>query len=322
MICLNNLVKSFHHNILLKLNIISSVSRIVRLYYSLALRKNQLHKEKPIFVYQMGKVGSKTVVKTLNALRMNHPIYHVHRLTDEGIEITKRRDLAKHRAYPGKHYWMSKLLRDQLDKISNEDGSLIITLTREPVARNLSAFFHSIKYWCPNIETKLEGTNKLDLFEWVANTFLEKYYHDDPLIWFDNELQPVFGLDVYSEQFPHSEGYQIIHENNIKLLIIRLEDLDRCYRKAFSSFLNLDNEDINLIVSNTASQRSHDQLYEEFLDWLILPDCYLEKLYSSKYVKHFYSDEEIDVFRARWRKTYSVEHQAQQIFATLPTSDQ
>jgi hypothetical protein len=39
-----------------------------------------------VIVYQMGKVGSSTVVKSLQKLDFDFEVYHVHALSDEGIE--------------------------------------------------------------------------------------------------------------------------------------------------------------------------------------------------------------------------------------------
>lgn len=39
----------------------------------------------PILVYQMGKVGSSTIVNTLKSSNINNPVYHIHFLSSEGI---------------------------------------------------------------------------------------------------------------------------------------------------------------------------------------------------------------------------------------------
>ncbi len=51
-------------------------------YHRLAIarRLQGVKQREPILVYQMGKVGSSTVVQTLEALGLPNPVLHVHTL--------------------------------------------------------------------------------------------------------------------------------------------------------------------------------------------------------------------------------------------------
>jgi hypothetical protein len=55
-----------------------------------------------------------------------------------------------------------------------------------------------------------------------------------------------------------------------------------------------------LVNSNIAINKSYSDIYRQFLDSIVLPDFYINKMYTSKYMRHFYSEEEIEVLKAKW----------------------
>ena len=57
----------------------------------------------------------------------------------------------------------------------------------------------------------------------LIDIFIKEYSHDVPLQWFDLELKKATGINVYNYPFPKHKGYMTIEENNIELLIMKLE---------------------------------------------------------------------------------------------------
>ena len=53
----------------------------VRISYTLHAKKKT-----PILIYQMGKVGSSTIQKSLMLSKIESPVFHVHALSTKGIE--------------------------------------------------------------------------------------------------------------------------------------------------------------------------------------------------------------------------------------------
>ncbi len=50
---------------------------IARMYYHHRLHRETLQYEKsPLLIYQMGKVGSKTIRESLGALKLDRPVFH------------------------------------------------------------------------------------------------------------------------------------------------------------------------------------------------------------------------------------------------------
>lgn len=111
----------------------------------------------------------------------------------------------------------------------------------------------------------------------------------------------VFGIDVFATEFPHASGFQILSADTVDVLLIRLEDLDRCARDAFDRFLGLDTFD--LIPDNVGTEKYYAAGYRRFLEKIVFPDSYLEKLYNSVYARHFYTSDELDAFETQWRRT-------------------
>jgi predicted O-methyltransferase YrrM len=238
----------------------------------------------PIVVYQMGKVGSVSVYESLKASGVGVPIYHVHYLTRDGIE----------RITPG--HQAAHLLRNQIDKGFGGTKWRIVSSVREPVARNISAFFQNIDKWYPNFSAHCK-IGSVDV-EGLIKLFLEKYPHDTPLMWFDSEMKSVFGIDVFAYDFPKSEGYKIYRAEHADLLLMRLEDMNERIGEAFKEFLGIDR--FTLSDANVSSGKEYHSVYREFVDSVILPESYVERMYSSKYARHFYGDLELNRFKRKW----------------------
>ena len=89
----------------------------------------------------------------------------------------------------------------------------------------------------------------------------------------------------------------ICEDESIQVLVMRLEDLRKCHEYAFEEFLG---RKVPLVNANEAVNKEYNALYRKFLSSVVLPSNYVEKMYTSQYVRHFYSPEEISAFRAKW----------------------
>jgi hypothetical protein len=170
----------------------------------------------------------------------------------------------------------------------------IITLVREPIARNISALFHDLDEYIPGSHNNIYSIPYEELFQ----AFLEKVNHELPLTWFDIELNPLFGVDVYASPFPKEKGYQTYSSERADVLLIRMEDLTRVFSKAMSEFLGIENTE--LVFENQAKDKAYFRLYQMFRERVTLPGDYIEKMYCSKFARHFYSEVEIQTFTSKW----------------------
>lgn len=259
----------------------------------------------PVLIHQMGKVGSKSVEVSLkeayDSFQLHTPIYHIHILNDFD---KLRKEAVSQRVDPSD--FLSAIeqgenLRTQIDE--NEDQYWnIISLVRDPIARNVGTFFHNLPDFIPDWrERYIKGD--LD-----AN-YLMKFFlgldtiHGWPEYWFDAQLKsiPSFNIDVYAEDFPHDLGYKI-YSGNVRadLLILRLEDLDRCIKPAMLQFLGI--EDFVLHSVNIGEEKEYSEIYKGFKK-LPLPVEYVQQIYGTKFAHHFYTEEELMAFKKKWTQT-------------------
>ena len=281
-------------------------------YYKLA-RADRRHKgPPPLLVYQMGKVGSKTVTESLKTVKIGRPIYHIHSLATETLdEIERKYKSFTHIGGDLKHFWRCQYIRMRLDRgLNNGEKWKILTLVRDPVARNLANFFQHIRVEPSGSDRQWKLKSEWHDFEITVSDndtkelieiFFKREEHDLPLIWFDRELKGILDIDVYASDFPISKGYMIYEGKKADVLLIRLEDLNDCAAEAFKEFLNIDS--LTLVSANVGGQKDYADIYRAVKDSIVFPEAYLDKIYSSKFAQHFYSEAEIEKFRAKWSKT-------------------
>lgn len=210
-------------------------------------------------VFYMGKAGSSTVKHTCEAIGIDMP-----------------------RCYDG---------------LPPADYNQVISLVRDPIARNISAFF------APSVNPlhgRLQAYAEYD--PRLLREFLEVFpeeQHEWPLVWFDEIFKPATGIDVYATPFPKQKGYGIYEGAEYRALVIRTEDLSKKLAKALVEFLDLP-DDAAIAVEHRAHGQYYTGLYTDFLAKVTIPESYIERMYGSKYANHFYSKAALKHFAERW----------------------
>jgi hypothetical protein len=271
-----------------------------------------------LLVYTMGKVGTNTINGSIRKYLNSYNSFHFHWLRPENL----RKDEYFHRFfyetgrelrggkeilpdYIIKGYYLSENLDNYLSERSKVK---IITMTRDPLARNISSFFENLPLFFgysvrDNLREKSSETVVAELGELFKEDFIGKnginFLDCDPLTWFDTELSKVFELNVYKSAFPWDKGYTLLTNQNTELLIMRLEDLNHCYSEAMSEFFD-NGEAIHLESANVAEDKDYADVYSLFKEKIQLPAGYIDGLYQSKYATHFYSQNELQRFREQW----------------------
>lgn len=172
----------------------------------------------------------------------------------------------------------------------------LISLVREPLSRDISAFFHEYDWITPLFD---QSTN--DLYE-DFNTVIDikMKIKKDEFNWFISEMYNVIGVNVYEHPFDRELGYTIIKEKNVELLLIKLEKLKEL-EKVIGEFV--EDKNFKLGVANQASKRKYKFAYDEFKQNVILPKKYVDYYYKgNKYMDHFYTEEEKRMFLTKWNK--------------------
>jgi hypothetical protein len=231
----------------------------------------KIKKATPVFVFQMGKVASSSVFDSLTR-QYPGPVGHAHHI--------------------GEDNWMSVFLYNHA-KSGNKLN--IISPVREPVGRNISGFFQRFEdYLGMRAEECTLSQHELDTL------FLEKNDHDQPLEWFDSMMKPHFDIDVYARPFPDT-GHATYSNKNINLLVFRIDIPDAIKEDAIRDFLDF--PEFRLEKSNVGSAKEYNSQYTEFKKNTTLPEAYLDRMCSSKYFRHFYTESEIASLRKKWERS-------------------
>lgn len=245
------------------------------------------------------------------------PIYHIHFLTHENIdelEKTYRESYPRIRRIP-EALLRSQYLRKKMDKGLDVANWKIIAGVRDPIAQHISFFLYMIDVLLP---PTIEYEYKISYLvpEDFARELIDLFLRDIETIhfagsrysvaWFDLELKRVFGLDACSTPFPKSKGYKMYRGDHPDILVFKLEALTKCGKEAFEKFLGIEN--FTLMKGNIADEGRYATVYEKFLDLITLPESYIDKMYDSRFVQHFYSREEIEAFKARWGRQDVLDH--------------
>lgn len=256
-----------------------------------------------IIVFQMGKVGSMSVVTSLKRVSGLTPIFHVHvlserqtadmqHLIEQGIEVRRHRALVEY----------ANTMRPKL-VYRTKPRKKIISLVRDPVARLIATTMSEFDENNPGFfdrRTRFGPLDAPELHEFFAAR--QNYEYAFVSTWFDTEIRDLFGIDIFATPFPTQQGYQIYRGNSADLLLLRMEDLNHCYREAFGTFLGI--PDFQLIGANRAEDKgpNYAYAYAEFKRTVVLPHHLLDTLYAIPWVKHLYTSQEIECFKARWQR--------------------
>ncbi len=250
----------------------------------------RLHLMPPVFLLQMGKVASTSINTALRQYYKGAIVYG-YRFSNQYkfIEwsvlwylLTKQPRIfkkARRRVRYYLSYWEIRRLRKFMMDYPNRKIKLI-SLIRNPIERDISAFFQEIE----------KKHNDLSL------PYLNKVFNADPklhfsLNWFDENIKPYFGIDVYDYPFGE-DGFIFITKNNIELLLMQY-DLDNAKKEQLiKDFLGINTFHIQRL--NVGAKKQTASIYKQFKNEAIIADEILATYAQSKYFNHFYSPEEIE----------------------------
>jgi RNAse (barnase) inhibitor barstar len=237
--------------------------------------------EARIHLFQMGKVGSKSIERAIRATGYTDILPHLH--------------------------WQNEIMTtysdcfftyEEIIKRSEASDLNFVAGVREPISRLLSGFFESTK----DPKSSLSVERFQNITKLSSELLLEQMAPQIDLIlnWFDHKFY--CDLDVYSVPFDLDSGsLQVQNMNGYqarKAFVYRLDKLDTLWGK-LSSFL-----DMSLVLThvNKAEEKSGTEEYQNVIKTLKFPKEYLQKVYSSKFCQHFFSEDEIAMFTERWRE--------------------
>jgi len=144
----------------------------------------------------------------------------------------------------------------------------IVTAVRDPIARNLSWHYESNGEGGPG-----------DRF---------------PLEWIDKYLEPKTGVNVYGTSFPTVKGWKVYSGY---LLIVKTELMSKVLKEALTYFCG---EADYQVEHQAKGGFKFGGEYDDFIKGSAFHKKLLDRMYESKYAKHFYSPKQIEALRRKW----------------------
>ena len=230
----------------------------------------------PVVVYQMGKVGSTSIAHSISS-QTGFPVFHFHKLCPKNLHRTRNN--------------YERAFYDTIVRPGRE--AMFITLVREPLGRNVSEFFQ-------RIERKV--AYKEQLTDYSPRKFFGLMAKDrrinSKIGWFDGELKPALGIDVYGKRFPKEKGSLEFRRGPFRLLVLKLEASDRRKERALQEFLGTGK--IRLRSKNVGGEKFYSETYRKVGKTLKVPKSYVKKWHGSRYAKHFYTPQELKKAEKKW----------------------
>jgi len=252
------------------------------------LNINKHQNNKLVFVYSAPKVGSTSIVSSLRLFGIDKvSVIHIH---DEE---------------------MLKVLANITDITINEiilfnkylqKDIYVINVYRSPIERKISAFFEKIgSYHFNNMDNLVNDYNIIkvitrfnNIFPWISigDHFIDRYNITIP------------------ETFDHINKYNIVNENDINYITLRLKDSNEWGR----ILTNIFEFDIHIIKDYETSNKPIKKLYDQFKIYYKIPINLLNDVYNDKYLTYYYSETEKQNYYDEWlnksiepRDSYTIE---------------
>jgi hypothetical protein len=243
---------------------------------------------KLVFVYSAPKVGSTSIVSSLRLFGIDKiSVIHIH---DEE---------------------MLKVLANITDITINEiilfnkyleKDIYVINVYRSPIERKLSSFFEKIgTYHFNNTDNLVDDYNIIrvinrfnNIFPWISigDHFIDRYNIKIP------------------ETFDHINKYNIVNENGINYITLRLKDSSEWGR----ILTNIFEFDIHIIKDYETSNKPIKKLYDQFKLYYKIPINLLNDIFNDKYLTYYYSETEKQNYYDEWlnksiepRDSYTIE---------------
>jgi hypothetical protein len=210
-------------------------------------------------------------------------------------------------------HWRGYYVLERLGEGGCSDWS-IVTMVRDPIARNISAFFQErlarrdYDFGACQTEAGVDraADELIDLLWLQAEEFFtgrgdwDTAYQGQPLHWFDLELKAFFSIDVVGEDFPRERGWRVYEGAQRRTLLIKLEKLDAVGEAVLSDFLKTPGFRLHRYKRGT--QQDYALVYKRLLERIEVPSWYLRVLYDSPTFTRFYTEKERSVFERRWSR--------------------
>jgi len=227
-------------------------------------------------IYTMGKVGSSTLSKQFKGS------YHFHTLESRSVKRYGTAGIVSSILKFFMHRILQVIRVKRVRKfIQRSDQLWILSGFRNPVRRNISAYFQHLN----------RRSRNLDKPAYLVREFFSCYPQGTHIEWFDIELKEYLGINIYDYPFDYKKGYIVIREGKINLLLYRTENLDSVI-EYLSSITNSLGKTIDNY--NVYTDKWYSDIYMKFSEKIDFSHEYINYIYDNDVTRYFYTEDQIN----------------------------
>ncbi len=265
-----------------------------------------------VIIFTMGKVGSVTVYNHIRMHGMSPLVYHVHFLRPESIAQIERqyaesgkmqfRSISIWQLCKGmmNHIQASHLLRSSPGTLRH---AVVISLVRDPVATFFSHVFQRPDIYRPFL-LNAEGYMDVERVRAYCLDYFSSFSGDEDYIatWYEKEFRVGCDFDVYAHPFAATAGYAHLIDGDRHYLILQLERINDVLQEAAALLPLKHTVAGSPASSNERSTQENASIYNSLLADIVVDEYLLAKVYSTRYARHFYSDQQRAAFICKWSR--------------------
>jgi hypothetical protein len=278
-----------------------------------------------VIIHQPGRVASKSIKKFL--IDRRYRVINIHILSTKNQERYKGlfdRLYISQSVFKETHS-IYRTIHNDFNKFGVKQK--VISAVREPIDYAISAFFYNLHNYSTAIGF-LESDTYIDKFKKLKEFYhriCDQYMSFDsdkevigsipiferramnyfywPIHFFDHEMEDPWKIDIF--KVPFDGSYKIYNSDICELLLIKYEKIKEYFPKAIFQFMGIRDGTLNYTVRSLKSCGEEQYVLSEMFkkDIFFSPE-FLNKIYSSQYVRYFYSESDIEEFKKKWSKKY------------------
>jgi hypothetical protein len=274
-----------------------SVSPNFKIFVPLYIYLTWIQRRQVVAVYQPGRVGSTTVTAAIRIAGAGLT-FHLHSLASDLRLDLEEQEVTITPALATFIHQNDKVARCLRWVLRRHAPLKIVILLRDPVEQSISSFFYNFGLTTGHsLDEKAWTPSELLRLFWVKNTLSGFSFFE---YWFDRELKRYTGLDVFAHTFDSERGWQVYQQNRLSIMVMKIELDDSVKNAILNAFLGVKN--LQLQAKNTSEEQSYSGLYRAFRKGFSLKPERLDTIYAGRFVRHFYTVQEIDEFKRKWMK--------------------
>lgn len=270
-------------------------------FASVGRQNLQLVFGKLLLLYQMPKAGSQTLEATLQSAGLPHRILRFHFLSPQSASEIRRCAGWEHAPVAWRSAAAAQLrllsvlpvylrLRRLLCGCGVPIPKLeVVTAVREVIGAALSSIFQNYRLFVPRPELLTAEKCR----ELLARPKLCAQFQN----WFEAELQPYLGIDVFATPFPHRQRFCLYENRFARVLLYRFDALPSL-PAILAPFLGYHIP--SLSPRNVAAMKEYATSYQHARHNLALDSQFIRQHTQSRLMCHFFSPAERAALQKQW----------------------